>query len=342
MIVSTNISPNFISYWKEFLLTHPHNNIFQSPEMYFFYQKVTGFKPILFVNKEENGKIAGLLLAVLISEGKGLKGYFSSRVVVYGGPLIQKHTNSSLILNQLLNELIEKTKNKSVFIQFRNFFEWDTEEKEIFQKNGFIFRDRLNLIIDTSDRQNVWKSINESKRRQIRKGLKEGSQIIIPKNEEEVKQFYSILKQLYKNKIKKPLPDWSFFKTFYDFSRKGKLGIIRLIKVENTIVGGIIAPLTQNKTIYEWYVAGLDKEYKHYYPSVMATWAPIDFALKNDINFFDFMGVGVPQKKYGVRDFKTKFGGKMVNYGRFARRNNKFLYALAEFGYNFLRLARRL
>ena len=39
---------------------------------------------------------------------------------------------------------------------------------------------------------------------------------------------------------------------------------------------------------------GLDEEFKNVYPSVLATWAPIDYALKNNLKVFDFMGVGVP------------------------------------------------
>jgi len=74
----------------------------------------------------------------------------------------------------------------------------------------------------------------------------------------------------------------------------------------------------------------------------MATWAAIDYALKNNIKAFDFMGVGVPDKDYGVRDFKAKFGGEQVNYGRFGRINNKFLYAITEIGFNLLALLRRI
>jgi len=54
------------------------------------------------------------------------------------------------------------------------------------------------------------------------------------------------------------------------------------------------------------------------------------------------MGVGVPGKDYGVREFKSKFGGEMVNFGRFGRVNNKFLYAITEMGFNFLALLKKI
>ena len=54
------------------------------------------------------------------------------------------------------------------------------------------------------------------------------------------------------------------------------------------------------------------------------------------------MGVGTPDKDYGVREFKAKFGGEMVNYGRFGRINNEFLYAITEVGYNILSMMKRI
>ena len=98
----------------------------------------------------------------------------------------------------------------------------------------------------------------------------------------------------------------------------------------------------QNKVIYEWYVCGLDQDYKNIYPSVLATWAAIEYGLKNNLETFDFMGVGVPDKDYGVREFKSKFGGELVNFGRFGRINNHFIYTITEIGFNVLALLRKI
>ena len=102
------------------------------------------------------------------------------------------------------------------------------------------------------------------------------------------------------------------------------------------IIGGILSPITPGKTIYEWYVCGLDQLYKDLYPSVLATWAALEYAATHGIPKFDFMGVGLPDRDYGVRDFKARFGGELVNFGRFARINNKAIYTIAELGYNAL------
>ncbi len=335
----SNITLSLQKKWNDFLVNHPDNTIFQSPDMLEFYREVKNFEPYVFLSFDDKKqeKLNGVLLVVLIREGKGIKGYFSSRAVIYGGPIIIGEEKKK-ILDELLAVLVKKIKNKTVFIQFRNFFEWTPDEKSIFKQHGFVFRERLNLIVDTSSEKSFWSGMSASRRRQIKRGLQNNEITITdPVDESEVYIFYSLLYNLYKKKVKKPLPDYSFFLSFYHFSKKKKLGIIKLVKVNGKIIGGILSPVTKEKNIYEWYITGLNNEYKSYYPSIMATWASIEFALINNLDHFDFMGLGTPKKEYGVRDFKIRFGGKMVNYGRFARRNNKYLYSFAKFGFNFFR-----
>ena len=292
--------------------------------------------------EQGTGKLCGILLGVNIREMDGVAGYFSSRTVVYGGPLIDPSSaNREEILGLLLEKLVSEVKMQSIFIQFRNFSDLE-KNKPVFQENGFYLRDRLNLLVDTSGLEIVKANMSISRMRQVKKGLESGAECIEPENLGQVREFYEILFRLYRHKIKKPLPGWDFFENFYKISQEGHLGIIKLIKFEGKIIGGILSPVTPGKTIYEWYVCGLDQEYKSVYPSVLATWAAIEYAIKNNIPKFDFMGVGIPERKYGVRDFKMRFGGETVNYGRYARINNKTVFLVSELGYNLLAYLKKI
>ncbi len=73
--------------WDEFVKNHPDGTIFQSSNMYTLFKNTRNFDPVTIVAME-GGKITGLMLAVIIKEFSGAIGYFSSRTVVYGGPLI--------------------------------------------------------------------------------------------------------------------------------------------------------------------------------------------------------------------------------------------------------------
>ena len=341
MPITTDINNISITEWDNFIENHPNGTVFQSHSMYRLFQNTKKFRPV-FIVSTNNGRLTGILLAVIIKEYSSAIGFFTSRTVVYGGPLIaHSEMDRDGILDSMLKELIHQVKNQSIFIQFRNFFDW-TEQKQVFLNNGFNKLERLNLLVDTSSEDTIRKQMSASKLRQVKKSIKEGAEVIQPENREQINKFYDILYSLYKYKVKKPLPDRSFFTSFYELSKRGELGVILLIKYKNQIIGGIVSPLHKGKTIYEWYICGLDRDYKNVYPSVLATWAAIDHAAKNGIQIFDFMGVGVPDRDYGVREFKKKFGGEMVNYGRFGRINNKFLYAITEVGYNMLSWFRKI
>ena len=129
--------------------------------------------------------------------------------------------------------------------------------------------------------------------------------------------------------MKKPLAPESFFLNFYRASLEGKLGFILLVKYEGEVVGGMVCPLTQGKSLTEWYICGLDKKWNHVHPSILVTWGAIQYALDYGIPCFDFLGIGKPDVPYGVRDFKMRFGGNVVDYGRYQRINSPGLYRVS-------------
>ncbi len=57
-------------------------------------------------------------------------------------------------------------------------------------------------------------------------------------------------------------------------------------------------------------------------------WAGIQWAKENGCARYDMMGAGEPGVPYGVRDFKSEFGGEMVEHGRFLCVNKQLLYKI--------------
>lgn len=323
-----------------FLSSQPGNTIFQSPDFYNLYLSLKNFKPYYFLLYNDDEELSGVMLAVIIRETKGLFSLVSSRCVVYGGPLVQN--DDPVFLSAILNELNTTISRLTILTQFRNFRVWDESAVLVFKNNGFILHDHLNLIVDHVDPELTLKGMSSSRRRQLRKGLDSGAIIRPATNLEEVKELYRILYNLYREKVRKPLPKWPFFEQFYNQLVPAGKGIIMLVIFNEKIIGGIVSPVTPAKIMYELYICGLDKEYPQQCPSVLATWAALEWATKNHIPAFDFLGLGKPEIPYGVRDFKLRFGGEQVNFGRFGRRNYHIMYKIAELGYNVLRGLRRV
>ncbi|MFW6275599.1 MAG: lipid II:glycine glycyltransferase FemX [bacterium] len=309
---------------ENFVSKHPYANFFQSTNALRFFQSLKNYDPLLVVAYKEN-KIIGSLLGVVISEGKGLKGHFSRRCIVWGGPIVEM--GHPEIWMALINEMKKVVCQKAIYIEIRNL-KAQNDKIEIVSKLGFQFDEHLNYIVSIHSLDDARAGLSKSKKRQINKSLRNGARIVHAQTIEQVSCFYRILHGLYQEKVKKPLPAFDFFSRF--FCDKS-LGVFFLVEFEERIVGGIMCPVYKD-TIYEWFVCGLDGEIKGIYPSVLATWAPIEYAANNGFKYFDFMGAGKPDQDYGVREFKSKFGGELVDFGRFVRINKKLQYHVGKVG----------
>jgi len=313
-----------LDLWLRLLSESNYTTPFQTPEFYKFFNDVQGLKADVF-SVECNGNYTALCVVTLQRE-KGIKGYFSSRAIIYGG-LVLSPTVSEEEISHLLSFIRDNYKGIAIYIEVRNYFDY-SRYKNLFFKNGFSYSPWLNYQLATDSLDNVKARISKSRLRQIKNAQKQGVVWRLAETEEEITAFYTILEDLYKTKIKKPLFHKDFFLRFFH----SNVGKYLLVFYNQKVIGGIMCTILQDKSIYEFYVCGLDAEYKDQYPSIMATWAAIEFAEQNKISLFDFMGAGNPNEAYGVREFKARFGGEQVEYGRFLFVLNHFLFTLGKIG----------
>jgi len=311
--------------WEKFLLSNNFASPFQNPEFYEFFNSVPGFTANVYAVENQN-EIKAVCLVTLQKE-KGIKGFFSRRGIIYGGPIIEPDQGQAL--SELLKGISNDLKGKAIYLETRNFFDYSVH-KVTFAENNWVFEPYLNYHLNCETEELVFANLNTNRKRQIKKAMNSGVELNEAINKEEVTEFYKILYNLYKTKIKKPLLPLEFFLKFLE----SKVGKILLVKYNSKIIGGIVCPIMENKAIYELYICGLDHEYKDQSPSVMATYAAIEYGFKNKLKYFDFMGAGKPDEDYGVRDFKGKFGGELVEHGRFIKVNNPLLFNFGKFALN--------
>ncbi len=294
--------------WSELVKHSPVATWFQTKEAFDFFENLSFLEAFAFA-VESNG-LKGLVVCYVQKDGGKLKRYFSRRAIILGGPLLAEDISKEE-LRTLLETLKSQLKRKSIYIETRNFNDY-SRWSHVFEGCGFSYEPHLNYLVDCSSEEKIWSMLKENRKRQIKKAIKEGVSIEGARSEEDVLGFYAILQDLYVKKVKKPLFPAEFFLSFY----RNQVGKILLVRDCGKIIGGILCPILDNRTVYEWFVCGEDSEYRTKYPSVMATWAAIDFATKSGVGYFDFMGAGKPDKEYGVREFKAKFGGELVEFGR--------------------------
>ncbi len=274
--------------------------------------------------------LRGICVGYVTKEKNLIKQFFTRRAIIIGGPALADDASLEeveLLMNGVKELTSERINGAPIYIETRNFHDY-SRWKEAFSKAGFEYRKHLNFHIDCTDKDGMYERMSETRRRQIRKAVSSGVEITEAQSEQEITDWYCILAELYRRKVKTPLFPLPFFIKFY----RQKRGVILLVKYGEKVIGGIMCPIFDGKCIYEWFVCGMDNEYKNQYPSVMATWAAMEYANGHTIPMFDIMGAGVPDVPYGVRDFKAEFGGEMVEHGRFLHVAKPWLYKIGTWG----------
>ncbi|MFN0015022.1 MAG: lipid II:glycine glycyltransferase FemX [Saprospiraceae bacterium] len=327
---SSQIQQNGIAkVLDRFVDEHPTGNYFQSSIFFRFIETVGGYKPFLLVATDEQGTIIGSLMGVIQSDGGGLKSWFSRRLIVWAGPLVisTSGTEQSDVARNLLRALKRHAQGKAIFIEFRNFFDCTALQHD-FEACGFRFRPHLNYLVKTDDENAARGRLSSNRRRQIKTSLAAGATVGEAESEADVLGLYGILETLYREKVKKPLPGPDLFVNMW----KSPAAKVFVVKYEGKVVGGSIGPTYKNKVLYQWYVCGENGIIAGVHPSVLASWAPIEYGVKHGFEQFDFMGAGRPEEDYGVREFKARFGGDEVCYGRYEMVLNPALYRVGKLG----------
>lgn len=309
--------------WQTLVSSSSTSSCFQTPEYYDFLSSLSFLEPFLFAVSEDN-ELKGVIVGYITSE-KGFKHFFSRRAIIHGGVLMSP-TISDEALASLLKHTTAQLSQKSIYIEIRNYFDY-SEKKHVFEKNGFKYNQHLNFHVDTSGREEAFARLSSTKRRDIRITIQNGAEIIKNPSEHEITEYYGILSDLYINKIKLPLFPLEFFISL----SKSEIGKFFITKYKDEVIGGSVC-IGLNGILYEFFACGMDKKFKNIYPSTLATWGAIEYAAENGFKYFDMMGAGKPNDGYGVRNFKSKFGGKLVEYGRFIHICNKIMWRIGNIG----------
>lgn len=298
---------------------------FQTPEAYQFYASVDDVQAFVYGISEDDN-LVGLVVGYTTTEKCKFKQHFTARSIIVGGPLLADNISDEALAALL--KAVRRLGDKAIYVETRNFHDY-SKWKSIFEANEFTYQPHYDIHVHC----NADHKMSERRLRELRKAIKNGATVAQAQSEQEIRDWYQILNRLYREKVRTPLFSEDFFLQFY---RNG-VGKYLLVKHEGKVIGGMMCPVLDSKAIYEWYVCGLDEEYKDLSPSVVATHAAIEYAKENGLPLFDFMGAGEPEIPYGVRDFKMEFGGELREYGRFLCIRKPLLYWIGKIGVKWLK-----
>lgn len=312
--------------WNNFVNCHPNATVFQTTDYLHLHTKQFNSKFFGYAAIKD-GEIRGVISGVIFYNYFFPISCFTRRAIIIGGPLIDG--NDVIVCKALLKHLITDLKHKAIYIQFRNL--WDMEcYRSIFEKNEFTYEPHLDILHDLSVDFDIIKSkVSKNKRGNINKTINKGLLFYEVTDGEEYKQCIDLVIQTYQ-RIGLPCFEKEYFLTANELLR-GK-GLLKTFaaKIDNHIIGTRME-LCYKDMVYDWY-AGADENFKNYYPNDFIPYHILLWSKENGYKIFDFGGAGKPNVPYGVRDHKLKFGGDLIEFGRFLYVEHKILYKIGEFG----------
>ncbi len=321
--------------WRCFVKEHPDGNVFHSPEMFQVFARTTGHRPQLWAATDDDDQVLALLLPVHITLQDGLLRRLTTRAVAYGSVLHAPGPTGREALAVLLRAYAQETKREALFTELRNLSDLSAVQP-VLDDCGFVYEDHLNYLIDLSGSpEAVLQNIGKRTRKKIRQALRQGHVTIEEaKRPEQVALCYELLQRSYAV-AQVPLADRTLFEATFDVLHPKGMVKFLLARVGDVYAASSVE-LVYKDTIYGWY-GGMDRDYSDYIPNELLLWYLFEWGVKNGYRVYDFGGAGKPDEEYGVRDFKAKFGGKLVCYGRNTCVHSPRLMWLSERGYKLLR-----
>jgi serine/alanine adding enzyme len=319
--------------WAHFASEHPRGTIFHTPEITDVFLGTRGYSPIVLAAVDEQGDILALLTSVTVQTLPDPIGCFASRSIFYAEPICRDSAEGRSALRAIIGEHHRRIKRRVLFTEVRPQAAPGPEADPLIE-SGYDYEAYLNYLIDLSQpEQTLWRRMTNTCRANVRRAERHGVTVEEVETEEGVDTAVRILRKTYQ-RAQVPLADPSLFMRAFRILQPKSLFKIFLAHFEGIPVGTSVLLLYKN-TVYDWY-SGIQRV-RSVYPSECITWHRILWGKRHGFAVYNFGGAGWPNKAYGVRDFKLKFGGDLVDHGRYRRIYSPWRFTLAEKTYDTVR-----
>lgn len=320
--------------WREFVDQHPQGNIFHTPEMFHVFERAEGCQPKLWAAVGDRGQVLALLLPVQVTLKNGLLRRLTTRSIAYGSVLYSLDPSGEQALAVLMQAYLREAGYEALFTELRHLSD-SRPIQPVLDQCKFIYEDYQDYLIDVNRPiEDIWHSLTKGCRKSIRKFRNKDVVISEIDNRSYLPIFYGLLQRTYK-RAGVPLSDISLFEAVFDILVPKGMAKMLLARVKNEYVAASLeAPYKD--MIYSWY-SGFDRDSRAVNPNDGLVWYILEWGAKNGYRYYDFGGAGVAGEAYSVRDFKAKYGGRLVNFGRHTCVHAPFALAISRVGYLFYR-----
>ena len=311
------LTGEYKALWNTFVFEHAYGSVFQTYDIGEVYQIAERREPIRLVaiDSTRNEICAGLIGYISV-EKTGILKPISSRAIIHGGPLFLDNEMGLKSIEALIEKYDSLASPQSVFTEIWNLSDY-SRINNILGEMGYQYIDHLNFLIDLRQPINaIWNNLSQARRKNIRRSREKGILIDELRESDAIDIFYRLLQETYGD-VGIPLASKTLLTAAFETLVPRGYARFFLAKREGEYVGAR-AILTYKDSVYDWY-AGSRRDARSSYPDEALVWHILEWAVENNYRVFDFGGAGHPDEEYGPREFKRRFGGSLVNFGRYRK-----------------------
>jgi hypothetical protein len=273
--------------------------------------------------------VLALLVSVKVQILPWIFGPVSSRALLYAEPICRSGEQGGAALKAIMEEHDRRRRRSVLFTEVRPLSR-DGSERAALTERGYDHEAYLNYLSDVRlTPEELVQRMNKHGRRDLRAGQRQGMSTDDATCMEGIDALYPILQETFAN-ARVPLANKELFVNALRILSPRKMMKVFLVQHEGTSIAGTVI-LCHRHTVFFWYAGKRRGNTLHAMEVVV--FAMLEWAHFHNYRTFDYGGAGRPDQTYGVRDFKAKFGGELVDYGRYRKVYSPWKFAIAERAY---------
>jgi serine/alanine adding enzyme len=263
---------------------------------------------------DTEGKLCAILVAVRVSTLAGLGAQMSTRSIMYAEPICLDSEAGRIGLQALIQRHDRDMCRNVLFGEIRPNFNNQIVENALIQ-GGYKYSGYLNFEIDLNQSEDeLFHNMNTKRRNNVRSAMRRGVEIKESDFANGIEDLYRLISYSYmRSKI--PFVDSSLF---YSVARQiDPLHHRLLVAYYNgePVSAGLF--LAYKDRVVCWYAG--TKRITGVHSMSLLFWEAIKQFSKEGYAVFDLAGAGWEGEPYGPGKFKSKFGGKETNNGRYRK-----------------------
>ncbi len=303
-----------IPEWDRFVYSHPEGSIFHTTTLINSEESTKRHAPYAIGAVGSDGKLCAILVAVRVSTLAGFGAQMSTRSIMYAEPICLDSEAGRIGLQALIQQHDRDMCREALFGEIRPNFNNQAVMNTLIQ-SGYKRSGYLNFEIDLNQSEDeLFQNMSPKRRNNVRSATRRGVEVKEKDFVNGIDELYRLITYSYK-RSKIPFVDSSLF---YSVARQiDPLHHRLLVAYYNgePVSAGLF--LAYKDRVVCWYAG--TKRITGIHSMTLLFWEAIKQFSKEGYAVFDLAGAGWEGEPYGPGKFKSKFGGKETNHGRYRK-----------------------